>query len=372
MDWDAPFTHKFLCLMKTLPAARNAVFAELVRMVYGWGLQGICNINKTQCIIEFSNGSMIRCMGLDDSNKLRSISGITGVFMEEMDMLTEHDFLQTNLRLRGNYPTYFQILGAFNPVSKFSWLYNMFFAPEPQIDNPDDLRTHFSTYKDNPFVDPSYKRSLENMEKVDQWYYKVYTLGEWGSLDNVIYTQNDWDIVPHFPPLDELDRVCFGLDFGYTHPHALVMLGFNKDGIFAKQISYKKHKTTSYIINQLNRLLDDEDIPFTTSTKLWCDAANPDKIEEIRRSGFNAKAVDKPAYSVRGGIDIVKRNKLHITEDSYDIIKEINKYKWKEGKAGEVLEEPVKIDDDAMDAIRYGAYMTLRKKKEIGVLFAAI
>jgi phage terminase large subunit len=61
---------------------------------------------------------------------------------------------------------------------------------------------------------------------------------------------------------------------------------------------------------------------------------------------------------------------LYITKNSTNIVKEIQQYKWKENREGQVFDEPVKLHDDAMDAMRYAAFMTLRKKKNLMVCFA--
>ncbi len=68
---------------------------------------------------------------------------------------------------------------------------------------------------------------------------------------------------------------------------------------------------------------------------------------------LNIKPADK---SVIDGINMVKSMPLFITRRSTNIIKEIKSYKWKTDKDGKVLDEPVKFNDDAMDAGRYGTY----------------
>ena len=84
-----------------------------------------------------------------------------------------------------------------------------------------------------------------------------------------------------------------------------------------------------------------------------CDCADPERIEEIRRAGFNAEPCMKGANSVKNGIDKIKQHSLYITKRSVDVLKEIKSYKWKEDKDGRVLDEPLKFNDHAMDALRY-------------------
>jgi phage terminase large subunit len=57
----------------------------------------------------------------------------------------------------------------------------------------------------------------------------------------------------------------------------------------------------------------------------------------------------------------VKRQKLHITKDSVNLLKEISGYKYREDKNKVTLEEPLKFNDHLMDALRYGLYTHLGK-----------
>lgn len=366
MDYNAGFRHRFLALRKTAPYARKSIFREFVDIIHAWGLSDICVINKTQMVCTFSNGSTIECMGLDDPEKVKSIAGITGVFMEEITEFTPDDFKQLSIRMRGEIPSYFQIMGAFNPVSKLNWVYPMFFE-EPLRLNSNELTTHFSTYKDNKFAGEQFIKKMEAFEKIDYNYYRIYTLAEWGSLENLIYKDN-WKIVPGFP--DDVEEVCMGLDFGYNHPTALVLTGYAKEGIYVKELIYRSKLTISRLVDVMKRAIpNDPTSQYNRQTKIYCDNARPEAITQIREAGFNAVKVAKGKNSVKEGIDLVKQNPLLITKDSFNVIAEISKYKWREDKNGIVFEEPFKHDDDAMDALRYSIFMNLRRNSSLNVFF---
>lgn len=360
-DYNKPFKHRFLALKKTLPYARRTVFPLLKDYVDRWGLQKICHVNNTQMTFTFENGSDIWVMGLDDAEKVKSITGVTSIWMEEATEFSVEDFQQLDLRMRGKIDTYYQILLTFNPISALNWVYKEFFEnPRP------GTKTHFSTYKDNLFLDDKYKDKLEDLVNRDYMKYKVYCLGEWGSLENVIYKK--WEKVPAFP--GDCDDLALGLDFGYTHPAALVQLGVDrKEGkLFVKELLHREGMTTSRLIEVMDKLITPDSL-FTKRTPIYCDNSRPEAIAQLREAGYNALAVAKGKNTVKEGIDLVKQYKLRITQDSFNVIKEIGEYKWKEDKDGNVYEEPVKINDDAMDAMRYAAFMTLRKKQELAVIF---
>ncbi|GAG11087.1 unnamed protein product, partial [marine sediment metagenome] len=79
-------------------------------------------------------------------------------------------------------------------------------------------------------------------------------------------------------------------------------------------------------------------------------------IQELYDYPFNAKPCEKGPDSVRAGIDFLKEQKIHIIDGSEWIIKEQKAYIWDEDKDGNSLNIPIKHDNHAMDAIRYGIY----------------
>jgi phage terminase large subunit len=86
---------------------------------------------------------------------------------------------------------------------------------------------------------------------------------------------------------------------------------------------------------------------------IFADSAEPQRIEEIYKSGYNIHPAEK---KVSDGIDFVKRFKLLIHSGSINLINEIKAYKWKEDKNGNTLDEPIKENDHLLDALRYCVY----------------
>jgi len=83
------------------------------------------------------------------------------------------------------------------------------------------------------------------------------------------------------------------------------------------------------------------------------DSAEPKSIEEVYRMNFNIKPAKKGADSIRVGIDIMRRYKIHITKNSINTIKEFRNYKWKQDKNGQTLPFPVDSFNHSVDAVRY-------------------
>jgi len=211
-----------------------------------------------------------------------------------------------------------------------------------------------STYKDNKFLDANYIETLENLKNEDPTYFQIYSKGEWGILKNIIY--NNYIVDKEWPNDKMLKDISYGLDFGFNAKSSLVKVGFNKE-FYVEEKLYQSGLTNNDLIDKLKNLIP-KDVRRTRI--IYCDSAEPARIEEICRAGFIAKPSDK---SVKDGIDYCKRSKLHILYSSTNVIKEISGYKYKEDKDGNVLEIPLSWNDHSMDAMRYCIYTNWGKIK---------
>jgi phage terminase large subunit len=174
--------HKFLVVRKVANTLRNSVFSLLRGTVADWGLSELFKINKSDMDITCRNGNQIIFAGLDDVEKLKSIHGITGMWLEEASEMLQEDFQQLDLRLRGQTRNYKQIIISFNPISITHWLKIVFFDSK----KPNSTVVH-TTYRDNMFIDDEYKATLESLKEQDPYYYTVYALGEWGVLGQTVF-----------------------------------------------------------------------------------------------------------------------------------------------------------------------------------------
>lgn len=171
--------HRFLCIRKVANTLRSSVYQRFYDLILEWGLMPEFEINKTEMRFTHTpTGNEILMVGLDDVEKLKSIEGVTSIWIEEATELTEADFDQIDLRLRGETASYKQIILSFNPIDESHWLKKRFFDNKP--DNATTIRT---TFKDNFFIDDEYRRVLEQKASVSPNLYRIYYLGEWGKED---------------------------------------------------------------------------------------------------------------------------------------------------------------------------------------------
>lgn len=331
--------HRFLIVRKVANTHRYSTFALIRQIISELALESFFIINKTDLTITCANGNQFVFLGLDDVEKLKSIVGITDVWIEEASEITQSDFDQINLRLRGETKVNKQIVLTFNPVSIMHWLKKYFF--DVRRENATILKT---TWQDNKFLDEEYIRELQALKEKDYYYYQVYTLGEWGQLGNVVYTNY---VIEDFPTDRRLyNNVYNGLDFGYNDPSALVKVALKDDELYILDELYERKLDNTQLIERVGEHVDKDE---------WiiADSAEPARIQEFKKAGFKIQPSIKGKDSVRYGIDWIRRRKIHIHPSCQNFINEIQAYKYKEDRDGNVLDEPVDFNNHLMDALRY-------------------
>lgn len=336
--------HRFLILRKVRSRVRESVLEVMLRLIVENDVPH--EFNKTERTIAFAspNGKMNELLfdGLDDPEKIKSIKGLTGIWIEEATEFTKDEFLQLDLRLREPGPDYHQIILSFNPdEAQAPWLKEMFFDHK----HP-DATVHVSTVADNPIqaVRDNYAARLEKLREHNDTMYAIYGLGRWAQAKGKIY---DWDVVT-LPRLS-FDETFYGCDFGYSvDPAAVVRVHRKADEFWVQELIYTPGLTNIALGAVMRQHGLDKGRP-----PIYCDSAEPKSIQELYEMGFNVKPSEKGPDSVRSGIDYIKGRKVHIVEGSEHIIIESRKYAWRLDKLGRPIPDPVKSDDHMMDAIRY-------------------
>jgi phage terminase large subunit len=172
--------HRFLVLRKIGRTCRGSVFQIFKDLIAEYGLGWRFKVNKSEMrFTDTINGNEIICAGLDDPEKIKSVQGITGMWLEEATEFSAEDFDQLDLRIRGKHlKNYVQFLISFNPIDSNHWLKKRFF------DTPaSDVVAVTTTYKDNLFLDDAYIRVLEERMAKNPYMYAVYVLGNWGQVN---------------------------------------------------------------------------------------------------------------------------------------------------------------------------------------------
>ena len=327
---------------KTFPSLRLGAYREFVEMLKVYNIYKEENHNKTNNFYNL-NGNTVQFISLDQAIKLRGLRHDL-VFIDEVNEIDKDEADQLFMR------TSEKILMAQNPSDALHWSLKL-------KANEDCLYLH-STYVDNPFLPQAIVNQIESYKLTDEDLWQIYGLGLPAKNNELVYnhqqffteddlTITDSDNITH----NLFDEIIWGLDFGYNHPTALVKIwvNVNKRIIWCKEIIHQSYLTT----NDLITLMKDLDI----TDRVYCDSAEPKTIEEIKRAGFDAVNSMK---EVKEGIDCIKGQNFFIHRESVKTLEELRRYKWK--MKGDIkTDEPIKLFDDALCAIRYATFTYLTK-----------
>lgn len=331
---------QILILRKTLPALRDSTLKMMNNLVDDMNVRHL--IREEKISLNWHNrvnGALIHFGSLDVFSKIKS-SEWSDIWMEEANEFLFDDFIILNTRLSAPILTddapRNQMFLSLNPDSENCWI------KEKLVDGMEDCTEIVSSYKDNPFLSQDYVQSLEELINQDYNKYRVYCLGEWGKVEDLIY--NNWTTIQRIPEDYEVEKVFYGLDFGYKVESGLVRIKSRKNDLYEEELLYKTELTNTDLGQAIKKILPDK---HKRTCKIYADNAEPDRIEELRREGLNVVPARKGPHSVRDGIDFIQRKKVHILESSVNLIKEKRAYSWKKDKAtGKIIaDEPVKFMD---------------------------
>jgi len=309
-------------IRKTFPALRATVLRDFIEILKDIGLYKQESHNKSEHIYTFGNGSMVEFFSVDDEQKIRGRKRDIA-WCNEANELYFDDFTQLNMRTED------KLIFDYNPSDSVSWLYEL----------PAEESTLIkSTYKDNPFLPESIKAQIEDLARTDEALYQIYALGEKATSKSNIYS--NWSFVAHRPA--RFVKYVYGLDFGYNHPTALMRVYYCDNDIYIEPVIYESYLTTTMLIEKLATLNIEQTVT------ILADYSRPEIIQEMNIAGYDVQNANKV---VKKGIDNLKTFGV-ICQDDKAIKREYENYKWK--KIGDfITDEPVKLFDDAMDAIRY-------------------
>jgi len=330
--------HKILIVRKVASTLKNSVWALMLAKIDAWGMSSLAKINKTDKTIELF-GNTLLFVGLDDVEKLKSIEGITSIWVEEASECNELDFDQLDLRLRGATKHYKQIILSFNPIHIEHWIKKKFFDRDQS-----DVFIHHSTYLDNKHIDGEYKAVFERLRETNRTYYNIYALGHWGVYEGLVF--ENWVECPQVPDGVRWDFEGYGIDFGFNAPSAAVNVFINGNDLYWDECIYQSGLTNTDLIARMRQ----EGL----KGKGYADSAEPDRILEIQRAGFKCSGADKANRIDR--INFVKSFNIHITARSSNLAKEMHTYTWAKDRLGNALDEPIKVNDHAIDGACYATY----------------
>lgn len=321
---------------ETLPHLKRGAIRDFERII-GHPLKADPAWNASDLVYTYPNGAKLEFFSADTSGKVLGPAR-KRLFINECNHIQYETARQLFVRTTG------LIILDYNPASTF-WAIE-------QIEPRQNCITIHSTYKDNSFLTPEQVAEIESNINDPNWW-KVYGLGELGSLDGVIYTFQQVDAMPE---KGDLVEVC-GIDFGFNDPTSVVrcLADRRKKVAYLEQLAYKRFMKNDAIA----QVLVDAQIP--RSTHIWADAAEPKSIQEIGDiTHLNIKACDKsaPVKSDRRKFQIqwLQGWTLYITKGSVDLIKDMRNYCWEKDADGNITNVPIHAWSHGPDSVRYALF----------------
>jgi phage terminase large subunit len=341
---------KTLVIRKTFPSLRNTALDILTKRAEILGLP--FNLNKSEWTAMCLNHKFIflSLNNKEDYDKLKSMTDVDFIWINELLELREDDYEECLRRLRGGESDFEQIIADFNPVDEYSWVNVRFF--QKNINNVKKM--HYTVYDNHPnyLKTARAQREIARLKRPKSYepnLYKIYFEGKWGQLKGMIF---NWDVVPL--PTNDLswyDEIGYGGDFGFSvDPAALIKIYRKANEYWLQELIYKIGLTNIKLGNQMISM------GFVkTDVTVW-DSAEPKSIQELCDLGLTALPSIKGKDSVKAIIDFLKEQVIHIVEGSENLIKERKGYVWKKDKNGKSLNVPIDVNDHAIKASGYGIY----------------
>lgn len=349
-----------LLVRKYYASIKNSQWQTILDYIDYWDLKPYFKVteNPLKITSKLSNNT-ISAVGLDKPDKSIGMKDPTCAWYEEADQISLDAYLYTSRSLRSSFTNNIVEWFTFNPRNENCWLNSYFFPPKQTYERDDGNFTFVDSirddtiilhtfYKFNRFCPYIRRADLEDLKNIDLNYYRVHALGLWGgTMKGLIYPE--FTIVDEFP--DDIDY-AYGLDYGFNNPSALIKVGYSNNEIYLQEKLYSPSYTHTTLTQHIVKYYSDE----LSKNIIVVDSAEPALIKHLRNNQINAIPALKNSQAIKSvydGIMFCKQFKINIVKGSDNLIKEMTSYSWKTDKDGIIYDEPVKIDDHAMDAWRY-------------------
>lgn len=358
---------KVLVVREVFETIRDSCYALFEEIIIDLGLDEVIKPTTSPMKIKFPNGSQIIFKGMDKPAKLKSIHGVTIVWIEECSELKYEGYKE--LLGRARHPSLsIHFLLSTNPVGEDNWAYKHFFKdPLNNIFILDDeelyeKRTivinntyyHHSLADDNLFLPQSYMDQLEELKTYDPDLHRIARLGRFGI--NGIKVLPQFQVKPHEEIMNKVSGIPArylraGMDFGFEDSYnAIVRMAIddkNKD-LYIYWEYYKNKMTDDETAKDMQEFKESKEL-------IYADSAEPKAIAYFKKMGINMKGAKKFPGSRLANTKKVKRFKnIYCSDECKNVIRELKNLTYKKDKQGEIIYDEFNIDPHTFSAIWYG------------------
>ena len=357
---------KALVVREVFDTIRDSCYDLLMEVAEAMEVTDYITFTTSPMQVRFSNGSRIIFKGMDKPAKLKSLNGVSIVWIEECSEVKYAGFKEILGRLR--HPTLSNhIILSTNPVNKSNWVYKHFFQDKGEkikiLDDEELYQNrimvvgntyyHHSTVDDNYFVPVDYIAQLDELQQHDPDLYRVARKGRFGVNGKLVFPQ--FETMPYEKGMNEIRRIRHplkknGMDFGFVESYnALLRLVIDQDEkiLYIIWEYYSRDKDDTEIEEDIDEFRQTQEL-------IKADCAEPKTIRYFRKQGFRMQSCRKFQGSRAAYTKKVKRFKKIICLDSCpNTIGELQELTFKEDKDGNIVEDEFNIDPHTLSAIWY-------------------
>lgn len=356
---------KAMVVREVFDTLRDSCFDLLQEVADAMGVGDYLSFTSSPMQVRFRNGSRIIFKGMDKPAKLKSLNGVSIVWIEECSEVKYAGFKEILGRLRHPSQSNHIILST-NPVSKGNWCYKYFFQDKKEkvfiLDDEELYKKriivlgntyyHHSTVDDNYFVPEDYVHQLDDLQIHDPDLYRIARKGRFGVNGRLVFPQ--FEVQPEEKVRQRMKAVRNpieknGMDFGFvTSYNAVVRMLIDHDEkiLYIYDEYYSRDKTDPEIAADIGKWKD---------VLIKADCSEPKAIRYYRQLGFRMK----PCRKFKGSREVytkkVKRFRKIICADScLNVIDELQDLTYAVDREGEIIEDEFSIDPHTLSAIWYG------------------
>ena len=373
---------KALVVREVYDTHRDSTFSLFKEILEGMNLLAESPREKKRKVVAkespfkltFPNKSEIIFKGMDKPEKLKSLNGITIVWLEECSEIKYDGYKELLGRLRHPYLSLHFILST-NPVGTDNWVYKHFFKSVDETGKEtvtlDDeilykLKTvvrgdtyyHHSTVDDNYFVQQDYIDQLEEMKKFDKDLWRIARRGRFGV--NGLRVLPQWEVRDHELVMRDVRNIPKrwhrrGMDFGFeTSYNAIVWMAIDdKEKILYIYKEYYKNKMTDD--KTAGDLKTDPKYEGIMQEEIIADCEDPKAIQFYCQEGFNMRKCRKFAGSRLANTKKVKRfKKIICSSECINTNRECSTLTYFKKPDGTLVLDEFNIDPHTFSAIWYG------------------
>lgn len=330
---------------ETLPHLKKGAIRDFEAII-GTTLKDDANWNETEHIYTFPQGGKLEFFSVDAPSRVQGPAR-KRLFENEAIHLQYDTHRQLAVRTKGI------IFIDLNPEC-VSWI-------DEKIMTRKNCITFRTTYKDN--VDRNTGESLLTPEQIaeiesnkdDSNWWRVYGLGLTGQLEGLIFPE--FEQVDSWPDvIADSVKESYGIDYGFTNDTTAIihcLTDNRKREIWLDEVIFRKGMLNEDIV----AVLKEEG----ARAPIYADSAEPKTNADISRYGFNVTGSYKATKKAEQ-LQLIKGYKLKVTKRSLNVIRELRGYVWQKDKNGDLLNEPIGVQDHSMDAFRYGVFPYLENQ----------